>query len=122
MPIADTPSVSSASSILQSHPSRSRASTPPTDISSTHLHDDDDFVLPTPTEEMLARRTQSDLASAEIGKKLLQGWTMLADECPNPACHGVPLVRPPQRLNRAGSPTKVSSNSALHSAWCTIFN
>jgi len=54
-----------------------------------------EFVLPPPTEEMLARRAQSDYASAEIGKKLLQGWAMLADECPRSDCYGVPLIRAP---------------------------
>jgi len=102
----DTPSVSSASSVLQSK--RSRASTPPTDISSSRPHDprDEEFVLPPPTEEMLARRAQSDYASAEIGKKLLQGWAMLADECPNPTCYGVPLLRPPRRLTDSNLSTK----------------
>lgn len=34
--------------------------------------------------------------SALIGEKLLQGWTMLADMCPNasmPGCTGVPLMK-----------------------------
>ena len=108
MPIADTPSVSSASSVLQSK--RSRASTPPTDISSPHSHDEE-FVLPPPTEEMLARRAQSDYASAEIGKRLLQGWAMLADECLNSTCYGVPLLRPPRRLTDLNPSTKVRKTS-----------
>lgn len=107
-PDADSPSVSSSSSLLHSKPSGSRASTPITDVSFHHLQDEDNFILPPPTEEMLARRRQSDLASAEIGKKLLQGWAMLADECPNTTCYGVPLVRPPKRLNNDESPPKVS--------------
>ena len=44
----------------------------------------------------VARRAQSDRASQEIAQLLLQGWTLLADECPNPTCHGVPLVRRPR--------------------------
>lgn len=32
-------------------------------------------------------------ASKLLGEKLLQGWTMLAESCPNPACGGVPLMR-----------------------------
>ena len=110
-PIADTSSVSSASSVLQSR--RSGASTPPTDISSSHPHDprDEGFVLPPPTEAMLARRAQSDYASAEIGKKLLQGWAMLADECPNSTCYGVPLLRPPRRLTDGNLSTKVREMS-----------
>jgi len=32
-------------------------------------------------------------ASAKLGQYLLQGWTMLADTCPNPACYGTPMMR-----------------------------
>ncbi|KAF9572833.1 hypothetical protein EC968_009398 [Mortierella alpina] len=49
-----------------------------------------------PTEEELkereVRREQSERASRLIGQKMLQGWAMLQDPCPNPACHGVPLL------------------------------
>ncbi|KAF9981729.1 hypothetical protein BGZ75_006918 [Mortierella antarctica] len=49
-----------------------------------------------PTEEELkereARREQSERASRLIGQKMLQGWAMLQDPCPNDACHGVPLL------------------------------
>ena len=45
---------------------------------------------------ILRRRQQSDRASTEIGNRLLSGWAMLADECANPECYGVPLVRPPK--------------------------
>ncbi|KAG9326962.1 hypothetical protein KVV02_001912 [Mortierella alpina] len=49
-----------------------------------------------PTEEELkereARREQSERASRLIGQKMLQGWAMLQDPCPNAACHGVPLL------------------------------
>lgn len=48
------------------------------------------------TEDIRRRREQSDRASQEIGNRLLQGWAMLADECPGPTCYGVPLVRPPK--------------------------
>jgi hypothetical protein len=48
------------------------------------------------TEDIRRRREQSDRASQEIGTRLLQGWTMLADECPGADCYGVPLVRPPK--------------------------
>lgn len=69
----------------------SRSSTAPTELSealSTHS----DFELPPETDNMRQRREQSDRASSEIGKRLLQGWTMLGDECPNEGCYGVPLV------------------------------
>ena len=104
VPIADTPSVSSASSVFQRK--GSGTSTPPTDMSSSHPHDEEFMLLP-PSEEVLARRAQSDYASSEIGKKLLQGWAMLADECPNSTCYGVPLLRPPRRLTSGNSSTKV---------------
>ncbi|KAG0257312.1 hypothetical protein BG011_004026 [Mortierella polycephala] len=50
-----------------------------------------------PTEEEVkereSKREQSERASRLIGQKMLQGWAMLQDPCPNPACHGVPLLR-----------------------------
>ncbi|KAF8303423.1 hypothetical protein DL93DRAFT_2090223 [Clavulina sp. PMI_390] len=113
--VASSPSLSSASasSLARSQASLttpadntavasktlSRASTPPTEVSEPDPMADDNFVLPPPTEEMLRRRRQSDYASAEIGKKLLAGWAMLGDECPNSSCFGVPLVRPPKRIS-----------------------
>jgi hypothetical protein len=51
--------------------------------------------LPPDTEELLDRRQRLDAASSEIGKRLLKGWAMLSDECPNEGCYYVPLVRPP---------------------------
>ncbi|KAG0327544.1 hypothetical protein BGZ99_007382 [Dissophora globulifera] len=56
-------------------------------------------------EEMAARTTedeakaqetnreQSARASRLMGQKMLQGWTMLQETCPNLACNGVPLMR-----------------------------
>lgn len=72
----------------------SRPSTPPTEVSSTLSSPT--FALPAETAEIIHRRQQSDLASAEIGKRLLKGWAMLADECPTTTCYGIPLVRPPK--------------------------
>ncbi|KAF9579509.1 hypothetical protein BGW38_004203 [Lunasporangiospora selenospora] len=50
-----------------------------------------------PTEEEIKarelKREQSERASRLIGQKMLQGWAMLQDPCPNPSCHGVPLIR-----------------------------
>ncbi|GLB33723.1 putative sjogren's syndrome/scleroderma autoantigen 1 (Autoantigen p27) [Lyophyllum shimeji] len=71
----------------------SRSSTPPTEVSSALSSPV--FAPPAETEESRRRRQQSDTASAEIGKRLLKGWAMLGDECPNSRCYGVPLVRPP---------------------------
>ncbi|KAI0285069.1 hypothetical protein BGY98DRAFT_450964 [Russula aff. rugulosa BPL654] len=71
----------------------SRSSTPPTEES--HDPNSITFALPVETEESIRRRQQSDFASSEIGKRLLKGWAMLADECPRNTCYGIPLVRPP---------------------------
>ncbi len=60
------------------------------------------------TEETRRRREQTDRASAEIGRRLLQGWTMLGDECPSESCYYVPLVRPP-RTGGEQDPRKVGS-------------
>ncbi|KZO89726.1 hypothetical protein CALVIDRAFT_543330 [Calocera viscosa TUFC12733] len=53
--------------------------------------------LPDPSPLTLQRRAQSDLASQRIGDRLLKGWAMLGEECPNDTCWGVPLVRKPGR-------------------------
>lgn len=50
---------------------------------------------PPDNSEILHRRLQSDKASAEIGNRMLKGWAMLAEECPNESCYGIPLVRSP---------------------------
>ncbi|CAE6434314.1 unnamed protein product [Rhizoctonia solani] len=71
----------------------SRNSTPATDFTAI---DSDDFVLPPPSEETLRRRAQSDRASAEIGSRMLKGWAMLSEECPNDECWAIPLVRFPR--------------------------
>ncbi|KAL7282092.1 hypothetical protein ACG7TL_003561 [Trametes sanguinea] len=67
----------------------SRTSTPPTDVSDAP--DSPPLVPIMDTAELLRRRQQSDTASAEIGKRMLRGWAMLGDECPNPNCYGIPL-------------------------------
>ncbi|KAL5530318.1 hypothetical protein ACEPAF_6575 [Sanghuangporus sanghuang] len=92
---AVSPSVAreSSPSTVSSGTRISRSSTPPTDVSSRLSSPT--FALPVETAESVRRREQSDAASAEIGVRLLKGWTMLADECPNERCYGVPLVRPP---------------------------
>ncbi|XP_006460027.1 hypothetical protein AGABI2DRAFT_149991 [Agaricus bisporus var. bisporus H97] len=78
-------STSSASQIT-------RTSTPATEMSEAS------DVLPpfVETEATRHRREQTDRASVEIGRRLLQGWTMLGDECPNDDCYYVPLVRRPK--------------------------
>lgn len=95
-------SISDTSSASTSHISRS--STPPTEISSALSSPV--FAPPADTEESRLRREQSDRASSEIGKRLLKGWAMLGDECPNSRCYGIPLVRPP-RVGGGKDPRKV---------------
>ncbi|CCM05645.1 uncharacterized protein FIBRA_07875 [Fibroporia radiculosa] len=82
------------SSTSTSHRSHSRSSTPPTEISDSLSSPT--FALPVDTEEIMRRRQQSDNASSEIGRRMLKGWAMLAEECPNLQCYGIPLVRPPK--------------------------
>ncbi|KAG9052440.1 hypothetical protein FS842_009851 [Serendipita sp. 407] len=72
-------------------------STPPTDVSQLPSPP---FVLPPPSAETLRRRAQSDKASQEIGNLMLRGYTMLADECTNSTCYGVPLVRAPGETSK----------------------
>jgi len=85
---------SQSSSTVSSTSPRSRPSTPPTDLSSTLSSPT--FAPPVETVDIIRRRQQSDQASTEIGKRLLKGWAMLGEECPNTRCYGVPLVRPPK--------------------------
>lgn len=85
---------SSSASSIDSASHVSRTSTPLTEVSSTLSSPT--FEPPVDTEEIMRRRQQSDMASTEIGKRLLKGWAMLADECPNEHCYGIPLVRPPK--------------------------
>lgn len=59
---------------------------------------------PQPSQAELDRRAQSDRASHEISAKMLQGWSLLAQECPNPTCHGIPLMKPP-KARPEGAPT-----------------
>lgn len=83
----------------------SRVSTPPTEVSDS-LNSPALFP-PLNPQEVMRRRAQSDMASSEIGKRMLQGWAMLAEECPNDSCYGVPLIRPP-KVNGREDPRKVN--------------
>ncbi|KAK3834607.1 MAG: hypothetical protein JOS17DRAFT_737182 [Linnemannia elongata] len=40
-----------------------------------------------------SQREQSERVSRLMGQRMLQGWTMLQDTCPNSSCNGVPLMR-----------------------------
>ncbi|KNC98200.1 uncharacterized protein SPPG_06602 [Spizellomyces punctatus DAOM BR117] len=45
------------------------------------------------------RREQGNKASRLLGQKMLAGWTLLDENCPNGTCYGVPLVRNRQKQN-----------------------
>jgi uncharacterized Zn finger protein (UPF0148 family) len=45
-----------------------------------------------------AAREQSDRASRLIGQKMLQGYALLGEVCPNESCIGIPLIRSRQRV------------------------
>lgn len=92
----------------------SRSSTPLTEAENDE-EDDEDFELPPESEESRRRREQSDRASAEIGTRLLRGWAMLGDECPNDTCFGIPLVRPPNKQDGEKDPRKVCALTHLPS-------
>lgn len=42
-----------------------------------------------------ARKAQRDRASALLAQNMLQGWTLLGEECSNESCNSVPLMRRP---------------------------
>lgn len=80
-------------------------STPPTPSSQVTPAQDDlaaQIAAPAPpdvphvSQAELDRRAQSDRASTAISEKMLQGWKLLSQECPNPECHGIPLMHPPK--------------------------
>ena len=93
----------------------SRSSTPPTELS--NVPSSPTFAPIMDTAELLRRRQQSDTASAEIGRRMLRGWAMLADECPGPNCYGIPLVRPP-KVGADIDPRKASGNAQLSMHCC----
>jgi len=86
-PIPSSVTTSASSSDIST-----RTSTPPTEVSGLSSPT---FALPPETEQNRLRREQSDNASAEIGRRMLSGWAMLGEDCPNARCYGIPLVRPP---------------------------
>ena len=43
---------------------------------------------PEEVEERQLRRKQSQLAAQSIGERMLQGWTLLDEICPNETCYG----------------------------------
>jgi hypothetical protein len=107
-----SPSSSSGTSHQSGDGDLHRPETPPTDVSST-LSSPTFAIPPALTSEAMRRREQSDKASARIGERLLKGWAMLGEECPNATCYGVPLVRPPG-LGTVKDPRKVCHRDIFH--------
>uniref|UniRef100_A0A0W0FCH9 Sjogrens syndrome scleroderma autoantigen 1 family protein n=1 Tax=Moniliophthora roreri TaxID=221103 RepID=A0A0W0FCH9_MONRR len=93
-PAPQSDTASSSTSSTSHFQTASRSSTPPTEVSAALSSPT--FAPPPETPESRRRREQSDRASTEIGNRLLKGWAMLAEECPNTQCFGIPLVRPPK--------------------------
>lgn len=50
--------------------------------------DDEPYIPPTEEElkQMEERRKKSDKISAEIARRMLQGWGLLGDHCPQEGC------------------------------------
>ncbi|KAJ1878829.1 hypothetical protein H4R99_006797 [Coemansia sp. RSA 1722] len=74
----------------------SAASQETTSQQSPVLYDLEPDMFPEETPEGKKRREkreQGDRASQVIAKKLLQGWTMVDESCPNEKCYSVPLIR-----------------------------
>lgn len=44
-------------------------------------------------KDAVSDKARIDKATAKMGELMLQGWTMLAESCSNPACPGIPLMR-----------------------------
>ncbi|KAK9728379.1 hypothetical protein K7432_001165 [Basidiobolus ranarum] len=62
------------------------------EVQNTSEQEDDTYSAIKP-DEAEKRRVQSQQASKLIGAKMLQGWAMMEDVCPNESCYGVPLIR-----------------------------
>ena len=105
---ASSATAESSTSSATSHSVTSTPSTPPTPATEISTLTDMSFAPPPETEENRRRRAQSDRASEELGRRLLRGWAMLGEECPNVGCYGVPLMRPPNN-GEERSPRKVCS-------------
>ncbi|GAM25268.1 hypothetical protein SAMD00019534_084430 [Acytostelium subglobosum LB1] len=90
-----TPSTQQTSSVMQQHD---------LDMDDDEIEDDyfDDDKEATWTEsERIAfekRMKKSDEVSAIMGQKLLMGWALLGDECPNNECSGTPLMRDREKM------------------------
>ena len=88
--------------------------TPPTPQSHLSSPALPESVFP-PVDPLLlaSRRQQSDRASAAIGQKLLHGWTLLGDECQNPDCYAVPLMRRPNPNRKLKKEEESSSATVI---------
>ncbi|WWD02468.1 hypothetical protein V865_000508 [Kwoniella europaea PYCC6329] len=65
-----------------------------------------------PREEIQTREeekqpSQSDEAALSISELLLKGYSLLGDNCPNPACKGIPLVGYPRKSDGSKDPRRM---------------
>ncbi|KAJ2006815.1 hypothetical protein GGI04_001746 [Coemansia thaxteri] len=47
-----------------------------------------------------SKREQSDMASRLIAKRMLQGWALIDQSCPNETCNSVPLVQDRDKMQQ----------------------
>lgn len=101
------------------------------EVESESMLDEKDVDEPTVSYEQMkldyaARRKQSDLVSGKIGEKLLQGWAMLVDTCPNVQCACAPLMRSdasqPMQCPVCSTQYSHSADGQLISAACSTQN
>jgi uncharacterized Zn finger protein (UPF0148 family) len=100
-PGCDMPVVVEAEPAQSAHPPK--APMVPDDIKSTKVIEEvasEEVVEPKTYEELRkdfeAKKQRSSQVSARLGEKMLEGWTMLGESCPNAiSCEGTPLMRDP---------------------------
>ncbi|OCF76073.1 hypothetical protein I204_03371 [Kwoniella mangroviensis CBS 8886] len=59
------------------------------------------------TREADKKSSQSDEAALSISELLLKGYSLLGDNCPNPACKGIPLVGYPRKSDGSRDPRRM---------------
>jgi uncharacterized Zn finger protein (UPF0148 family) len=58
-----------------------------------HEEDSNNDELPPISAEYAEWQKKREKVSAELGTRMLAGWAMLAESCPEPGCRGTPLMR-----------------------------
>lgn len=111
-----TPNIGPSTSTSTSNPADGATATRP--ISSSSITDDipaytSPFDAPI-TSSSSALTSQADKAAGSISSLLLQGYSLLGTNCPNPICRGIPLVGYPKKKDgtKDGRRICVSCNGA----------